>query len=330
MKISLETTPIYQLMIAGSGAWSRNSFVQSNNWSYCLNPVILNEIDNAVQEVRRNAKTLHNVMEKSFFISSFKEAAIKVLQELKTGCGFVVLQGLPAEKYTDDEICMVYWSLSHFLGIRLVQNLQEDRLYSVFDKGYSQDDLASKSGVRGTQTRAPLDLHTDSAPLFRNQSLDVVAKFFVRPAQNGGDSLLISAQALHNIILEKFPKLLERLYQPYYFDRRAELQPGESPITLLAPIFSYQDYLRIRYSKIRILKGYEAEGLPIDSSVTESIEMLESVIQQNHLIMNLQLNRGEMLLVNNHFVLHGRTAFEDDLHPEKKRHLMRIWLSFNP
>lgn len=328
MKYTLKTTPVYQLMFTGLGAWCRNSFSQIDRWNYHLNSVTLSEIEDAVQEIRRTGRNLQSVMERSFLIPSFKKEAIEVLQELKTGCGFVVLQGLPAEKYTNDEICMVYWSLSNFLGTVLVQNIQEDRLYSVFDKGYSQEDLVSKSGVRGTQTRAPLDLHTDSAPLFRNQCVDVVGMFILRPAKNGGDSLLISAQTLHNSILRRSPELLERLYQPYYFDRRAELKPGETPITLQAPIFSYENCLRIRYSKVRIFKGYEARNLPIDSSVIESIEMLESVIIQDQLTINLQLNRGDMLLVNNHFVLHGRTAFEDDSHPENRRCLMRIWLSF--
>ncbi|MBE9108125.1 TauD/TfdA family dioxygenase [Nodosilinea sp. LEGE 07298] len=327
MKYILETTPVYRSIFTGFGVWCHRNFPHADSWNYHLSPATLNEIYNAVQEVRQTGRNLESVIEESFSIPSFEEEAIKVLQELKTGCGFLVLQGLPAEKYTDDEICMVYWSLSNFLGTVLVQNIQGDRLYSVFDKGYSQDDLISKSGVRGTQSRAPLAPHTDSAPLFRNQSVDVVGMFVLKPAKTGGDSLLISAKTLHNIILEKSPELLERLYQSYYFDRRAELQPGETPETLLAPIFSYKNCLSVRYSKIRIFKGYEAENLPIDSVTLESIGVIEYLIKQDKIAISLQLNRGEMLLVNNYSILHGRTAFEDDPQPEKKRRLMRIWLS---
>lgn len=323
----LETTPVYRSIFTGFGAWCHNDFSHTDSWSCYLSTATLNEIENAVQEVRQTGRDLKSVMEKKFSIPSFEKEAIKVLQNLKTGSGFSVLQGLPAEKYTNDEICMVYWSLSNFLGTVLVQNLQGDRLYSVFDKGYSQDDLISKSGVRGTQSRASLAPHTDSAPLFRNQSVDIVGMFVLEPAKAGGDSLLISAQTLHNIILEKSPELLERLYQPYYFDRRAELQPGEMPKTLLAPIFSYKKYLRIRYSKVRVLKGYEAENLPMDSRTTESIEEIENLMKQEQISVSFRLNRGDMLFVNNCFILHGRTSFEDGPHSQKKRKLMRIWLS---
>ena len=45
----------------------------------------------------------------------------------------------------------------------------------------------------------------------------------------GGATGIVSAQTVHNILLEERPDCLKRLYEPYYFDRRAELRPGESP-----------------------------------------------------------------------------------------------------
>jgi hypothetical protein len=34
-----------------------------------------------------------------------------------------------------------------------------------------------------------------------------------------------------------------------------------------------------------------------------------------------------MQFVHNHTILHDRTAFEDFLEPERKRHLLRLWLA---
>jgi hypothetical protein len=36
---------------------------------------------------------------------------------------------------------------------------------------------------------------------------------------------------------------------------------------------------------------------------------------------------GDVQLVHNHTLLHDRTAFEDWPEPERKRHLMRLWLA---
>ena len=39
------------------------------------------------------------------------------------------------------------------------------------------------------------------------------------------------------------------------------------------------------------------------------------------------MKSGEILLLNNWTSLHRRTAFDDSLDPERKRHLLRVWLS---
>ncbi len=36
---------------------------------------------------------------------------------------------------------------------------------------------------------------------------------------------------------------------------------------------------------------------------------------------------GDIQLLHNHAVLHARTDFEDHPEPEKRRHLLRLWLS---
>ena len=36
---------------------------------------------------------------------------------------------------------------------------------------------------------------------------------------------------------------------------------------------------------------------------------------------------GDIQILNNHVTVHTRTAFEDWPEPERKRHLMRLWLT---
>jgi hypothetical protein len=36
---------------------------------------------------------------------------------------------------------------------------------------------------------------------------------------------------------------------------------------------------------------------------------------------------GDLQFVNNHVALHSRTAFEDHAETDRKRHLLRMWLS---
>ncbi|HEY0728806.1 MAG TPA: TauD/TfdA family dioxygenase [Pyrinomonadaceae bacterium] len=41
----------------------------------------------------------------------------------------------------------------------------------------------------------------------------------------------------------------------------------------------------------------------------------------------MELQPGDIQLVHNHTILHDRTAFEDYAEPERKRHLLRLWLA---
>ncbi|MDX2039594.1 MAG: TauD/TfdA family dioxygenase [Acidobacteriota bacterium] len=43
--------------------------------------------------------------------------------------------------------------------------------------------------------------------------------------------------------------------------------------------------------------------------------------------LNMEFRRGDVQLVHNHTLLHDRTAFEDWPEPERKRHLLRLWLA---
>jgi len=43
--------------------------------------------------------------------------------------------------------------------------------------------------------------------------------------------------------------------------------------------------------------------------------------------VSMDLQPGEMQFINNYHVLHGRTAYEDDVAQGYKRHLKRLWLA---
>jgi len=43
--------------------------------------------------------------------------------------------------------------------------------------------------------------------------------------------------------------------------------------------------------------------------------------------LDMELQPGDMQFLHNHTILHDRTAFEDWPEPERKRHLLRLWLA---
>jgi TfdA family taurine catabolism dioxygenase TauD len=54
---------------------------------------------------------------------------------------------------------------------------------------------------------------------------------------------------------------------------------------------------------------------------------LDQLANNPNLGLTMELQPGDIQLVHNHTILHDRTAFEDYPEPERKRHLLRLWLA---
>jgi hypothetical protein len=54
---------------------------------------------------------------------------------------------------------------------------------------------------------------------------------------------------------------------------------------------------------------------------------LDQLANDPQLNLMMELEPGDIQLVHNHTILHDRTAFEDWPEPERKRHLLRLWLA---
>lgn len=323
--MQIRSTPVHKAPITGPGAWRRADFSGPADWSYRLQPQTLAELDQAVEAVRERGKNISTLAAADFPLPSFTADAARLRKEVLGGRGFVVIKGLPPDRYTAEEACLLYWGIGSFFGATLPQNVKGDRLYSVRDEGQNIARDYGAVGVRFSKTTSGLNFHTDSAPAFRGNTPDIVCLLALQTAKSGGSTAIVSAQTLHNVILAERPDYLDRLYTGYYFDRRAELAPGEPP-TLLAPVFTYDGSLRIRHFPFYIHKAPELTGAPLTAGDTGPLEFLDSVARRDELPVTFDMERGDMQFVNNTFILHSRTAYEDYPEPERRRHLVRLWL----
>ena len=58
----------------------------------------------------------------------------------------------------------------------------------------------------------------------------------------------------------------------------------------------------------------------------EALDRLDLVLNRPALRAEFSLEPGQVYFINNRWILHNRTAFEDDPEPERRRHLVRLWL----
>lgn len=323
-------TPVHNALITGDCVWQRDNFVNPEQWCYHLKQNTLDELDDFINQIRRSkgeiTAYLSEQLDEVFPFPSFVEDGQRLKKELEVGRGFVIIKGLPLDRYTEDEADVIYARIGMFFGTTLSQSLAGEVFYAVRDEGF-QIEKHGEVGARGTKSNAKLHFHTDSAPAHRGNTPDIIGLLCHRPAKSGGVSLLVNANTIHNIILQEQADYLERLYNPYHFDRRAEMRPGESS-TLLAPIFSYDGGLSMRFNELYIITGHEVAGVPLSPRDTAPLSFIKRLTNREELTVRFEMQQGDMQFVNNHFILHARTAFEDFSEPARKRHLSRLWLKY--
>jgi alpha-ketoglutarate-dependent taurine dioxygenase len=58
----------------------------------------------------------------------------------------------------------------------------------------------------------------------------------------------------------------------------------------------------------------------------EALEMLDQLQNDPRYMLTMDLHPGDLQFLNNHVILHSRTAYQDHSDQERRRHLIRVWL----
>ncbi len=66
--------------------------------------------------------------------------------------------------------------------------------------------------------------------------------------------------------------------------------------------------------------------MPLTARQVRALDVLDEVLNRRELRVEFALKPGEMYFINNRWILHNRTAFEDHADPGRRRHLVRLWL----
>ncbi len=245
---------------------------------------------------------------------------VPVRRALEDGPGIAVLDRLPVERLTAREAQALYWLLGQLLGRPFAQNVQGTLLYDVRDTG--QD---VRAGARYSVTNAETGFHTDNS--FGDTVLDYVGLLCLNDAREGGLSQLVSGYAVHDELAGHDPDALAVLCRPFHVDRRGGLRPGEAPTVRVPVIEQRGTDLTYRYLRYWIVAGHEKAGEPLTPAQIHALDALEAVLARPDLRLEFPLRPGQVLFTNNRWLLHNRTAFQDHEEPERRRHLVRLWLA---
>jgi hypothetical protein len=296
----------------GPAAWVASEL--GTEWMVELGPQDIAELEAAARPL--DVERLARLEPADFPLPTLGRRLHAFRDELLHGRGFLLLRGLPVERYTRETVAAMFLGVSVHLGRLRSQNAKGHLLGHVFDLGLSSDDPA----VRIYQTHKRQTFHTDSC--------DVVGLLCLRKAKRGGDSMLVSALSIFNVMRASHPDLLARLLEPMPHDRRGEVPAGMKP-TFDISVYSWlADELTVFYQRQYF---DSAQRFPDVRRLTEddvaALDRFDAIANDDGLHLRMSLEPGDMQFVHNHNLLHDRTEFEDWPDPERKRHLLRSWVA---
>ncbi|HSE18283.1 MAG TPA: TauD/TfdA family dioxygenase [Pyrinomonadaceae bacterium] len=297
--------------IRDASVWYGPEVAGRNDWIVRLSETEVAEVENAAQKLDLVALSAEDVP-----LPTLGPRLQGMLDEVLNGRGFVLIKSLPVERWTRCEAANAFLAIGVHLGNLRMQNAAGHLLGHIKDLGRSSSD----PNTRIYQTRERQTHHTDSC--------DVVGLLCLRAAKSGGLSSLVSSTTIFNEMRRRRPDLLSVLLRPIETDRRGEVPEGSKPYFNI-PVFNYHDglvssiYQRQYIESARRFPGVE----PLSPLQVEALDLFDELANDPKLNLMMELEPGDIQLVHNHTILHDRTAFEDYPEPERKRHLLRLWLA---
>jgi hypothetical protein len=305
--------------ISGPSAWTgANMRTREAEWTYRLSPTDVSEIEAATSAVRACGLDLAAIRREDFPLPTLGPVLDRLRAEVLDGRGFALLRGMPVEDRPIEHSATAYWGVGTYFGSARSQNAKGHLLGHVYDLG--QGLSAANPNLRSYATAEGQNYHIDRC--------DVVALLCLRRAKSGGQSAIVSSMTLHNVIAERRPDLLERLYQPFPVDRRGEVPPGKAPF-YDAPVFNpHADLVSVLYSRLHIGSSQRfPDARRLTDADFEALAMLADLAADPDLRLDMNFMPGDIQFLHNHTILHARSSYEDWPDEHRKRHLLRLWLA---
>jgi hypothetical protein len=176
-------------------AWYGPALTAQGGWLEQLDAGEVAEIEAASRALVESGADLAQLQANDFPLPTLAPRLDALLHELLEGRGFVLLRGLPVQRWPRALSAVAFLGLGSHLGRMRPQNAAGHLLGHVRDVGLS----ASDPNVRIYQTHERQTFHTDSC--------DIVGLLCLQTARSGGLSALVSSTTMYNEMRRRRPEL---------------------------------------------------------------------------------------------------------------------------
>ncbi len=312
--MGLIMNPILRAPINDRSAWKSRDISDHTDWAHELTDEDLRELDGALEKVKAKGLSFEKITRKDFPLPTLQKRLGRILEQVRDGYGFCFVRGIAGENYSEEDATKMYWGLGTYMGTAKSQNSYGHLVGHVADQG----GRLGEDRVRGYQTNQTLKFHTDRA--------DITSLYCLQPAIEGGVTKVASSTAIYNEILATRPELLEHLFYGYPFmhmEEAGDMEPCRIPVYSMV-----ENILSCTIQADPVEKAIKEKVLPVSEEAIEALALFHSLACDPDFHLDINLKQGEMLFSNNFTMLHSRTGFSEYPDPAKRRHLLRLWLTF--
>lgn len=293
--------------IAGPAAWHAETLGDEGAWIEHLDPSFISDVEALID--RLPAGDPDQLGPADVNLERHADTVGRWRETLMRGRGFLVLRGAPVQ----------HWDLPKQKLFMRVMGLQFGRL----GMNNPQGDVVGEVRDTGAAGRDPhARLYATSGEFrFHCDAADLVGLLCIRQAAQGGESRVASASAVFNELQSRRPDLAARLFEPMPFDLRNEEAAGGAPFAEVAPCVYSDGRLQTFY-----ISDYfrSVARLGIAPNL-ELLDLYDGIAETPGIGLRFQMEAGDIQFLNNHAMLHARTAFVDA--PGRERLLLRVLVS---
>ena len=309
-------SPPRRMSVRSARAWRATDVADPRPWTFSLTADQRNGIVTAAVRADDNGMTPATVQRDTFDLPTLRSNVDSWIEALSAGRGFVLIKRFPIDLLTPEQTELAYVGLGLQLGVPVGQDASGTLLGHVRDEGVARSDPT----VRLYKTNSRQDFLTDGS--------DIVGLLCLEQSRTGGESRIASSLAVYNELLATRPDLLEVLYEPMSWDRNGEESPGEDPYFVLPVIHDIDGIPRMFFIGWYIRDAQRHPEVPrLTARQLEALDAIESISNNPEFHVEMAFEPGDIQLLSNAWILHARAAYEDHTEPDRRRHLLRLWLT---
>ncbi len=301
--------------INSPAAWRGAEMAEDSGWRIQFTDHEIDEITRAIAQAKSTGRALGAMTKEDFPLPGLSSSINHWRRGILHGRGFQVVCGLPVFEWSEEDAALFFWCFGLHLGRPGAQNQHNELLGHVRDTGADKKDPF----VRQYMTTQNIPFHCDAA--------DVVGLFCLNKAKSGGKSRIASSVSVFNEILAQRPDLAPRLFDPFMLDTRQEDGVTGAKYAPIPPCRYAGGVLRTFYHSEYFRTSQRHQGVTLTPEENALLDLYDQIAATPGFYLDMDLEPGDIQLLSNHTVIHARTDYEDHPEPERKRHLLRLWLS---